>query len=223
MTVHLNDLSGVYLDQILEKKKEKPLDPVGQEDGDVDNDGDEDSSDEYLKKRREAISKAIGDDKEDKDKKDKKDCKKEEVEVIGEEGKKDACYHKVKARYSVWPSAYASGALVKCRKKGAKNWGNKTKKEEFELNNEAIGEANMKGAPSIKDAKPPKKKTNVKYDPHMKVMAPQVEKEEVEQIDEKCWKGYKKKGMKTMFGKRYPNCVKAVSYTHLTLPTTVSV
>ena len=31
-------------------------------------------------------------------------------------GKKDACYHKVKARYDVWPSAYASGALVKCRK-----------------------------------------------------------------------------------------------------------
>ena len=76
-----------------------------------------------------------------------------------EEGEKDACYHKVKSRYSVWPSAYASGALVKCRKVGAKNWGNKTKKEEVE-----IGEA--------------------------------------------CWKGYEKKGMKTMFGKRYPNCVK---------------
>ena len=30
--------------------------------------------------------------------------------------KKDACYHKVKARYKVWPSAYASGALVQCRK-----------------------------------------------------------------------------------------------------------
>ena len=44
-------------------------------------------------------------------------------------GKKDACYHKVKARYDVWPSAYASGALVKCRKAGAKNWGNKSKKE----------------------------------------------------------------------------------------------
>jgi len=25
---------------------------------------------------------------------------------------------------------------------------------------------------------------------------------------EKCWPGYEKKGMKTMFGKRYPNCVK---------------
>ena len=40
----------------------------------------------------------------------------------------DACYHKVKSRYKVWPSAYASGALVQCRKKGVANWGNKTKK-----------------------------------------------------------------------------------------------
>jgi hypothetical protein len=40
---------------------------------------------------------------------------------------KDDCYHKVKARYDVWPSAYASGALSKCRKVGAKNWGNKSK------------------------------------------------------------------------------------------------
>lgn len=42
--------------------------------------------------------------------------------------KQDACYHKVRSRYKVWPSAYASGALVQCRKKGAKNWGNKGKK-----------------------------------------------------------------------------------------------
>ena len=46
-------------------------------------------------------------------------------------GTKDACYHKVKSRYSVWPSAYASGALVKCRKKGAANWGNSSKKESY--------------------------------------------------------------------------------------------
>ena len=57
---------------------------------------------------------------------------KTESTEIQTEGKKDACYHKVKSRYSVWPSAYASGALVKCRKVGAKNWGNKSKKEEFE-------------------------------------------------------------------------------------------
>jgi len=42
-------------------------------------------------------------------------------------GEKDACYHKVKSRYKVWPSAYASGALVQCRKVGAANWGNKSK------------------------------------------------------------------------------------------------
>jgi len=82
-------------------------------------------------------------------------------------GTKDACYHKVKSRYSVWPSAYASGALVKCRKKGAANWGNSTKKEQVEDNRMAF-----------------------------------------QQFQEKCWAGYEKKGMKTMFGKRYPNCVK---------------
>jgi len=52
---------------------EKKLDPVGSEDGDVDNDGDKDSSDEYLMKRRKAIGKAMG-----------KDMKKEEVEQVDE-------------------------------------------------------------------------------------------------------------------------------------------
>ena len=50
----------------------------------------------------------------------------EEFDKLAE--KKDACYHKVRSRYKVWPSAYASGALVQCRKKGAANWGNKSKK-----------------------------------------------------------------------------------------------
>ena len=68
----------------------------------------------------------------------KKKMKKEEVEVTEAKdkpgkgsGKKDACYHKVKSRYSVWPSAYASGALVKCRKVGAANWGNKSESVEY--------------------------------------------------------------------------------------------
>lgn len=46
-------------------------------------------------------------------------------------GEKDACYKKVKSRYKVWPSAYASGALTRCRKVGASNWGNKS--EELDL------------------------------------------------------------------------------------------
>ena len=51
--------------------------------------------------------------------------------------KKDACYYKVKASAKVWPSAYASGRLVQCRKKGAANYGNKNEStelsEEFDL------------------------------------------------------------------------------------------
>jgi hypothetical protein len=42
-----------------EKEVEIKMDPVGQEDGDVDNDGDKDSSDEYLKNRRKEISKNV--------------------------------------------------------------------------------------------------------------------------------------------------------------------
>lgn len=56
----------------------------------------------------------------DEKRKKRKSTKKKKV-------KRDACYHKVRARYDTWPSAYASGALVKCRKVGAKNWGNKSK------------------------------------------------------------------------------------------------
>jgi hypothetical protein len=46
--------------------------------------------------------------------------------------KKDACYYKVKSRYKVWPSAYASGALVKCRKSHG-SWGNGGKKNESSI------------------------------------------------------------------------------------------
>ena len=49
--------------------------------------------------------------------------------------KKDACYHKVKASAKVWPSAYASGRLVQCRKKGADNYGNSK--------NEGVAEAQL--------------------------------------------------------------------------------
>ena len=51
-----------------------------------------------------------------------------EAEFDEAAGEKDACYRKVKSRYKVWPSAYASGALTKCRKVGAANWGNSKKK-----------------------------------------------------------------------------------------------
>ena len=143
----------------------------------------------------------------------KNQLKKEEVE-IKEEGKKDACYHKVKSRYSVWPSAYASGALVKCRKKGAKNWGNKTKKEEFsDWRSELFDEGTM---PAKIDAKAHRSQQRAaKVRNLAKNGATEGERSAAkgktkgpDLFGENCWPGYEKKGMKTMFGKRYPNCVK---------------
>jgi hypothetical protein len=74
----------------------------------------------------------------DEDERDKRAAKKRkedpnpnrsgEAKMVTQEsaGEKDACYKKVKSRYKVWPSAYASGALVKCRKVGADSWGTKS-------------------------------------------------------------------------------------------------
>ena len=91
----LNDISKVYLEQVVDEGKKKPmikirvpekklgykvadigpdgkeynvktygsykkaLDPVGQEDDDIDNDGDTDKSDKYLHNRRKVVGKAI--------------------------------------------------------------------------------------------------------------------------------------------------------------------
>ena len=101
-------------------------------------------------------------------------------------GKKDACYHKVKSRYSVWPSAYASGALVKCRKVGAANWGNSSKNEEIEYSN---------------------------WRDDFKAMEYEfidlIKPEPISEAGKKCWPGYKKKGTQKLFGKTYNRCVKA--------------
>jgi hypothetical protein len=124
----------------------------------------------------------------------KKKMKKEEVEVTEAKdkkgkgsGTKDACYHKVKSRYSVWPSAYASGALVKCRKVGAANWGNKSESVDYSNWRDDFKVMNYQFIDLIKP-----------------------EPLNGEKIDEgqKCWKGYEKKGTKKMFGKTYNNCVK---------------
>ena len=107
----------------------------------------------------------------------------DQIEI--EEGEKDACYHKVKSRYSVWPSAYASGALVKCRKVGAKNWGNKTKKEGYDYSNwrsDFIA---------------------TEYEFTDLITAEEEMKEA-----KKCWPGYEKKGTQKLFGKTYNRCVK---------------
>jgi hypothetical protein len=76
------------------------------------------------------------------------------------------------------------------RKKAAKDRAGKARKEELAATRQTKGIKfyDAKGSGYIKGGK--------------KVY------EEAQQFMEKCWKGYEKKGMKTMFGKRYPNCVK---------------
>jgi hypothetical protein len=210
----------------------------------------------------------------------------EESDVKGKgSGTKDACYTKVKSRYSVWPSAYASGALVKCRKVGAANWGNKSESINLSSKDSISEEMGMRYCPKCeKDETRDVCRYGPKYwdmfslpsrlSPNqMKFSIAQVhpaneskepdheysmarselstiisaakrlrgklkgegnieawvqskitkaadyidaaadyldsgEHNVQESMDEACWKGYKKKGMKTMFGKRYPDCVK---------------
>ena len=204
-------------------------------------------------------------------------------------GSKDACYHKVKSRYSVWPSAYASGALVKCRRVGAANWGNSTKKEDVQWKDvkydaktgDSVFLSDSDGnvafeivdviVPAVREDYETKKREEImgalkKRDLKQKVkekiasdiikrkgdtsksddryayesvevvgeshknpksvkgiakeldkavemhksQAKRLRKSGVSEdyVDEACWKGYEKKGMKKMFGKMYPNCVK---------------
>ena len=98
---------------------------------------------------------------------------------------KDACYRKVKSRYKIWPSAYASGALVKCRKVGAGDWGNK--KEDYNFSNWR-DDFKATEIESIDLIKP---------DP-IKI---------IEKKEDPCWDGYKQEGMKKKGKRMVPNCV----------------
>jgi hypothetical protein len=107
--------------------------------------------------------------------------------------KKDACYYKVKASAKVWPSAYASGRLVQCRKKGAANYGNKS---------ESVAEAGGGQQAAIAIAKRESGKYS-KQDGHRLKGQGVAEA----QLDEKCWDGYQQQGMKNKSGRQVPNCV----------------
>jgi len=101
-------------------------------------------------------------------------------------GKKDACYHKVKSRYSVWPSAYASGALVKCRKKGAANWGNKS--ESVEMKNYLDKKAKM--LTKKRNAQSDAAKNNPHFDSTQPSPSGRNKYEEVKIDEAKMEKGY---------------------------------
>ena len=154
-------------------------------------------------------------------------------------GEKDACYHKVKARYDVWPSAYASGALVKCRKVGAKNWGNKSKKEGVK-EGYSLRDKGFNSLPFVKKLNPNQRKAveiALIMGGNMTGAVKEIEKikkglskdkkvknalkmanesiNENQCLCEACQKGYMThptRKTKIMFGKRYRNCIKKESY-----------
>ena len=153
-------------------------------------------------------------------------------------GKKDACYHKVKASASVWPSAYASGRLVQCRKKGAANYGNSKKESYSWRKNLELDEAER----SIDDRldrknKLMKKTTRKAMDfardegeasgharfnmsrlgrEREKLIAKKVKEEKAfNQFYNECWKTHKKVGMKMKGGKLVPDCRPKNEETHV--------
>lgn len=94
---------------------------------------------------------------------------------------------KVKASAKVWPSAYASGRLVQCRKKGAANYGNKSESVEYS------------------DWRDDFKAMEYEF---VDIIKAEPIKGGQEQIDElKCWKGYKRK--KGSIPGEKGSCVKA--------------
>ena len=104
------------------------------------------------------------------------EAKKKRAKVVKKKSG-DRCTRIAKRKYDVWPSAYASGAVVKCRQ--GKIW---------------KGVSENASDQEIDDA--------------LLLEEIEVLEEQNNQLNERCWKGYTQKGMKTMFGKRYPNCVK---------------
>jgi hypothetical protein len=156
----------------------------------------------------------------------------EESDVKGKSsGKKDACYHKVRSRYDVWPSAYASGALVKCRKAGAKNWGNKSE-EFFPEDHKEVASGKKKDEEGYmsriefdqiersinvlrKIIKKPDQQIPAWVQSKITRAADFIDTaaeymSSDEEVSEACWKGYTAKGMKKKGGRLVPNCVKEV-------------
>jgi len=91
---------------------------------------------------------------------------------------------RIKSKYKVWPSAYASGALAKCRKKGAKNWGTGGKK------NESIDQHSnkLKYDDYIKLANEIQRRFNEAIKTNNIKLAKEIEKERIE-LDQRAQKG----------------------------------
>jgi hypothetical protein len=80
---------------------------------------------------------------------------------------------------------------------------NQTNEDEVDEYSRTLGNARKQGS-GLRFSKVAVKNAPARFRPYNREMVDETNQE----ITERCWKGYTQKGMKTMFGKRYPNCVK---------------
>ena len=166
------------------------LDPVGQEDDDVDNDGDSDKSDEYLKKRRKAVGSAID--------KRKKKLKEAAAAHISDDDEEEITEKKVKNKVVINPEMKESkdydpmeddefdhdeaeenrGVSGKNNPKGGRSLYKKKKVKK-------VNEIYLSAPSSKKEDKKDAKKKETWYDRDERKR--KEHKEEVENIEEKNW------------------------------------
>jgi hypothetical protein len=134
-----------YKDMVaaVRKKFDEALDPVGQEDADIDNDGDTDKSDKYLHKRRKAISKAISTQKEALDPVGQEDA---DIDNDGDEDKTDKYLHNRR-------KAIGKAIKKKSVKEGFSNW-----RQDL---SEVIGDIETETESQIKEKKNIKNKVKI--------------------------------------------------------------
>jgi hypothetical protein len=98
----------------------------------------------------------------------------------------DPDYQMYMVNDNIW-NEYGNNSNTLCMSCLEKRMGRKLTKDDFSQHKDAL--------------------TNQHNDEVQDILSNDVEHSSQE-LQERCWKGYTQKGMKTMFGKRYPNCVK---------------
>ena len=232
--IHLNDLTKIYNDQIVEKKKDdtylepdmkkrqannekarkdmqkmgtsmknphfESLDPVGKEDGDVNNDGKKDTTDKYLLKRRKAIGKAIAKSSQKKMSESISDWRQELAEIMTDDiDSKPIKEKKVSNKVTINPKLGEAveelgGEILEMTEVDEATYGSSNKPAPTDKRLTVTNADKAGNTPAYQKMKAGDK--SYKAADHMK-----------EGDGDPCWDSHKQVGMKKKGGKMVPNCV----------------
>ena len=232
--IHLNDLTKIYNDQIVEKKKDdtylepdmkkrqannekarkdmqkmgtsmknphfESLDPVGKEDGDVNNDGKKDTTDKYLLKRRKAIGKAIAKSSQKKMSESISDWRQELAEIMTDDiDSKPIKEKKVSNKVTINPKLGEAveelgGEILEMTEVDEATYGSSNKPAPTDKRLTVTNADKAGNTPAYQKMKAGDKR--YKAADHMK-----------EGDGDPCWDSHKQVGMKKKGGKMVPNCV----------------